>query len=142
MTFKYIRTLVAALLMVAAGSHAALAADNQSQIDPAAESLARTYFSALQSGNRQVLLSLFTGTARARNEAQLNDPAYSQFLVERYSTARLEIVAGGVHGGISFVDIAIWLNGNEFVGERLLLKPSADPADASLYIVARKELLN
>jgi hypothetical protein len=114
----------------------------QAGIDPASLAVAQTYFSALQSGDRQALLSLLAGKALTRSEAQLNDPAYSQFLAERYRNAWLEVTDGGVINGISYVDIIIWMNETESVRERLILKPSDDPSDPSLHIVARKELLD
>jgi hypothetical protein len=72
----------------------------------------------------------------------LSDPAYSQFLTDRYSNARFEVIDGGVSNGLNFVDITIWLNATETVKERLILNTSGDPADTSLHIVARKELLD
>ncbi len=139
MVFNKIKTCLAALLMLAAGQ---MAFAGQSGIDPVALAVAENYFSALQSGDRQALLSLFGGHERSRSEAQLSDPAYTQFLRNRYVNARLEIMDGGVKSGISYVDIKIWINDNEAFRERLVLKPSADPADSSLHIVARKELLD
>ena len=139
MVFDKIKTYIAVLLMLTAGQTAFA---GQSGIEPAALAVAENYFSALQSGDRQALLSLFGEHERSRSEAQLSDPAYSQFLRDRYVNARLEIIDGGVNSGVSFVDIKIWINDTESFRERLVLKPSADPADSSLHIVARKELVD
>jgi len=137
MVLKYVRVLLAALMM--AGGINAAAAD-QAQIDPAALAVAQSYFDALQSGDEQTLLSLFAADERSRSEAQLSDPDYSQYLVDRYRDARFEVSDGGVRNGISFVDVTIWLSDTESFKERLVLGPSGDPADTSLHIVARKEL--
>ncbi len=138
---KSIRTLVVTLILFAGVTNGpAVFAAGQLQISPDALVVARTYFDALQAGDRQVLLSLFAGRERSRNEAQLNDPTYSQFLADRYSNARLEIVDGGVKSGITYIDITIWINDTESVKERLILKPSENQADSTLHIVARKEL--
>jgi len=117
-----------------------IAIADQSQIDPQALAVAQSYFDALQAGNAQKLLSLFAGRERLRNETQLKDPTYPQFLADRYSSANLEVLDGGVRSGVSYIDIKIWINNNESVKERLILKPSDDPADSTLHIVARKEL--
>jgi hypothetical protein len=139
MVLKYVRALVATLFVV--GSVNAATAD-QSHIAPAALAVAQSYFDALQSGDRQTLLSLFAADERSRNAAQLSDPDYSQYLVDRYRDARFEVADGGAKSGFSFVDITVWLNDTESFRERLLVQPSGDPADSSLHIVARKELLD
>ena len=139
MVFDKMKACLAALLMLTAGQ---VAFAGQAGADPAALAVAESYFSALQSGDRQALLSLFGGRERSRSEAQLSDPAYTQFLRDRYVNARLEVTDGGVKSGVSFVDIRIWLNDYEAFRERLVLKPSDDPADSSLHIVARKELVD
>jgi hypothetical protein len=137
MVLKSIRAFVATLL-IAGGVN--LAAADSSQIDPAAAAVAQSYFDALRAGDTKALLSLFAGDERSRSEAQLSDPTYSQFLSERYRNARFAVTDGGVRGGISFVDVTIWINDTESFMERLVLGPSGDPADPSLHIVARKEL--
>jgi len=139
MFLKYMRALLAILLM-AGGINVAPA--DPSQIDPAAAAVAQSYFGALQAGDTKALLSLFGDDERSRSEAQLSDPGYSQFLVERYRNARFEMTDGGVRNGISYVDVTIWINDTESFRERLVLGPSADPGDSSLHIVARKELDN
>lgn len=139
MVLKYVRAFVATLL-ITGGINGAAA--GQSQIDPAALAVAQSYFDALRAGDGRALLSLFAGNERSRSEAQLSDPAYSQFLSDRYRNARFEVTDGGVRSGISFVDITIWISDAESFKERLVLQPSADPADPSLHIVARKELVD
>jgi len=131
----WVQALVLALLMLGLASRVVA---SQPQVDPAAQAVAQHYFDALRSGDRQALLSLFAGNERTRNQAQLSDPAYSQFLSDRYRQARFEIIGGGLENGSPFVDIRIWLNPVESFQERLILRPSSDPADASLHIVARK----
>lgn len=141
MMSKITKALVVTALLVAGGS-ARLGIAGPEDVDPAALAVAQTYFAALQSGDRETLLSLFAGRALAGNEAQLSDPDYSQFLVERYSNARFEVINGGVQNGISFVDVAIWLNDTEAVRERLVMKPSADSAGSALHIVSQTELMD
>lgn len=137
MIVAYRQILVATLLL--AGTVGGVAA-SQAQIKPAALAVAQSYFDALHSGDTTALLALFTGAERSRNQAQLSDPAYSQFLSNRYRNARFEVADGGVENGISFVDVTIWLNDTESFRERLVLQPSSDPADTSLHIVARRAL--
>jgi hypothetical protein len=141
MMSKITKALMVAALIVAGGS-ARLSVAGPDDVDPAALAVAQTYFAALQSGDRDTLLSLFAGRALASNEAQLSDPDYSQFLVDRYSSARFEVSNGGVQNGVAFVDVTIWLNDTESVRERLVMKPSADAADSSLYIVSQSELMD
>lgn len=141
MLSKITNALVVAALILAGGS-ARLCIAGPDDVDPAALAVAQTYFAALQSGDREALLALFADRALASNEAQLNDPDYSQFLVDRYSNARFEVINGGVQNGIDFVDIAIWLNDTESVRERLVIKPSPDPADSTLHIVSQSELMD
>jgi hypothetical protein len=138
MVLKSIRAFVATLLITGGVN---VAAADSSQIDAAA-AVAQSYFDALRAGDTKGLLSLFAGDERSRSEAQLSDPAYSQLLSDRYRNVRFEVTDGGVQYGISFVDITAWLNDVESFNERLVLHPSDDPADASLHIVARKELLD
>jgi hypothetical protein len=137
MNLFFIRALVATLLYVGGVNGAAA---DPSQIDPAALAVAQSYFDALRSGDEETLLSLFAGDERSRNETQLSDPDYSQYLVDRYRNARYEVTDGGVRNGISFVDLVIWISDTESFKERLILQSSTDPADSSLHIVARKEL--
>ncbi len=134
--------LVSALLVVAGGGpRAALAGPDD--IDPVCLSMAQAYFAALQNGDRQALLSLFAGRSLHRNKAQLADPAYSRFLVDRYAGARFEVTNGGMISGTQFIDIAIWINGGkESVKERLFFRPSGNLPTGPMRIVARKELLN
>jgi len=139
MVLKSIRAFVATLL-IAGGVN--LAAADSSQIDPAAATVTQGYFDALRAGDTKALLSLFAGDERSRSEAQLSDPGYSQFLLDRYRNARFEMTDGGVKSGISYVDVTIWINDTESFRERLVLGPSGDPGDSSLHIVARKELDN
>lgn len=139
MVFDKMKMCLAALVMLIVGQAACA---GQAGVDPAALAVAENYFSALQLGDRQALLSLFGSRERSRTEAQLSDPAYSQFLRDRYANAWLEITDGGVRSGVSFVDIKIWINDNESFGERLVLKPSDDPRASSLQIVTRKELVD
>jgi hypothetical protein len=142
MVVKYVRALLASLLMAGGVSGVATAAAaDLSQIDPAVLAVAQSYFDALQAGDGNALLSLFAGDERARNKAQLSDPDYSQFLVDRYRDARFEVSDGGVRNGVSYVDVRIWISDTESFNERLIIGSSGDPADTStLHIVARKEL--
>jgi hypothetical protein len=141
MVLKYIRALLATLLVAGGVSGATATAADVSQIDPAALAVAQSYFDALQAGDGNALLSLFAGDERSRSEVQLSDPDYSQFLVDRYRNARFEVSDGGVRNGVSFVDVTIWISDTESFKERLILGSAGDPADASsLHIVARKEL--
>jgi len=137
MVLNYVRALVATLLMV--GAAVGVFAD-QSQIKPAVRAAAQSYFDALRSGDTTALLALFAGTERSRNQIQLSDPTYSQFLLDRYRNARFEVSGAGVNSGISFVDVRIWISDAESFRERLVLQPSSGPANATLHIVARKEL--
>ena len=139
MVSRFLRTLGVAALILVIGS-GRLAAGGQADVDSAALAVAQMYFAALQSGDRQALLSLLADRALERNKAQLEEPAYSQFLTDRYSNARFEVSNGGVKNGVTFVDITIWLNNTETIKERLVLKPSGDPTDPSLHIVAQQEL--
>lgn len=139
MVVKSIKALIAIVLVIAAINGPVNAA-GQAQIDPAALAAAQTYFDALRGGDRQVLLALLAGNERTRNAAQLNDPAYSRFLADRYKNARLEIVGEGVSSGVAYIDITIWLNATESVKERLILKALGGPEGFPLSIVARKEL--
>ncbi|MGE5241963.1 MAG: hypothetical protein ACM3NI_09985 [Bacteroidota bacterium] len=132
---RLLRALAASLFFIGTGNVVV-----QADSDPGAAGVAQAYFEALRSGNRQALLSLFAGSERQRSEAQLNDPAYSQFLIARYSNARLEITASGEQGGIPFVDIAIWLNAVESVKERLVLRATGNSTGLRYVIAARKEL--
>jgi len=141
MVYHTIRALVASLLIMAgSGPVVAGPVGVDSQIDPGAQAVAQAYFDALQAGNRQALLSLFTGKERTRYEDQLNDPEYSSFLVTRYSHARLETTASGEYSGLPYIDIAIWLNDMEAIRERLILQPASDATGLSYQIAARKEL--
>lgn len=142
MFLKSMRALVAVLVMAGSTGIANIASANPSQIDPAAAAVAQSYFDALRAGDTRALMSLFGGEERSRSEAQLSDPGYSQFLLERYRNARFEMTDGGVKNGISYVDVTIWINDTESFRERLVLGPSGDPGDSSLHIVARKELDN
>jgi len=139
MMFKSLQALIATWLVIAGISGPASAA-GPSRIDPAAVAVAQTYFDALKSGDRQTLLALLSGNERTRIEVQLNDPKYSDFLTQRYGNASLEIVDGGVKGGVSYIDITIWINATESVRERLILKPSSKSGGSPLSIVARREL--
>jgi len=139
MVIKGIKALVAAVLVIV-GINGPVSAAGQASVDPAALAVAQSYFDALKSGDRQTLLTLLAGNERTRSEVQLNDPTYSQFLADRYRNARLEVAGGGVRGGVSYVDITIWINDTESVRERLILKPSSQSGGSSLSIVARKEL--
>lgn len=139
MVVKNIKALIAIVLVIAATNGTANAA-GQAQIDPAALAVAQTYFDALRGGDRQVLLALLAGNERARSAAQLNDPAYSRFLTDRYKKARLEIMEGGMSRDVSYIDITIWLNATESVKERLILKTLSSSGGSLLSIVARKEL--
>lgn len=134
---RYMKIIVTALLLLIASAGMA---ENTASIDPETRAVAETYFDALQAGDRQTLLGLLTGRELARNEDQLNDPAYSWFLVNRYNNARLEITDGGVYSGFPFIDIAIWLNDVEAIRERLILQPSAESSASPFQIVGRKEL--
>lgn len=138
MVVNGIKALIATVLMII-GISGPVSAAGQASIDPAALAVAQTYFNALKSGDRQTLLTLLVGHERTRSAAQLDDPAYSRFLTDRYNNARLEVVGGGVRSGISYIDITIWLNATESVKERLILKP-ASAGSSSLSIMARKEL--
>ena len=139
MVVKGIKALVAAVLVII-GINGPVSAAGQASVDPAALAVAQSYFDALKSGDRQTLLTLLAGNEHARSEVQLNDPTYSQFLVDRYRNASLEVAGGGVRDGVSYVDIIIWINDTESVRERLILKPSSQSGGSSLSIVARKEL--
>ncbi|HEB87040.1 MAG TPA: hypothetical protein ENI68_08515 [Gammaproteobacteria bacterium] len=140
MVVKSIKALVAIVLVIAA-TNGSVNAAGQAQIDPAAlAAVAQTYFDALRGGDRQALLALLAGNERARSAAQLNDPAYSRFLTDRYKNARLEIMDGGMSSGVSYIDITIWLNATESVKERLILKALSGSGGSPLSIVARKEL--
>jgi len=138
MGMNYRKALVAALLLIT-GVSGSVAAAGPVGVDPAAQAVAQTYFDALQAGDRRALLGLFAGRERMRSEAQLSDPDYSRFLVDRYRNARLEVTGGGERSGVSYVDVTIWINDSEAVRERLILKPSGE-AGGALSIVARKEL--
>jgi len=127
------------LVFIVAGLSGRADAAGQVQVEPAALAVAQNYFDALKSGDRHTLLALLSGRERARSDAQLNKPDYSQFLIDRYRNARLEVIGGGVEDGFLSVDIAIWLNVSESVKERLILKP-LDGTGSSLSIVAREEL--
>jgi len=140
MVVKRIKALIATVLVMASINGQVSAAVGQGGIDPAARAVAQMYFDALRGGDRQTLLALLAGNERARSAVQLNDPAYSRFLTDRYNNARLEIVDGGVNSGVSYIDITIWLNATESIKERLILKASGGPVNAPLSIVARKEL--
>ena len=141
MVSKFTKGLIAVLL-VATGASGSLALAGQPGVDPAALDVAQRYFAALKSGDTQALLALLGGKAHTYNQAQLNDPDYSQFLANRFANARFQVTGGGEQNNILFVDIAIWLNDTESTKERLILKPSKDAAGSSLHITARKELLD
>jgi hypothetical protein len=137
MVLKNLKTLLATLFVLAGLSGQATAA-GATGVNPDLLAVAQNYFDALQAGDRDTLLSLFGDKERARNEARLSDPSYSQFLRDRYRTARLEVLDDGMISGVSYVDIAIWLNDNEAVRERLIIEPAA--AGSQLVIAGRKEL--
>jgi hypothetical protein len=126
-----------AVLLVCGGASSLCSADAESQIEVDVLNVANAYFEALRNGDRETLLSLFSAKFRKRMEAQLSDPAYTQFLIDRYRSARLELGDSGARGGLRFVDITICLDDTECIKERLFLRESGNPADRPLSI-ARK----
>lgn len=133
----YIRYFLVSLLLF--GKGACYAATGQASVDPAIQGVAVTYFTALSSGDRQTLLSLLAEDALLRSKDQLQDPAYSQFLTDRYSNATLEIVGSGFQGNLQYVDIIIWMNDIESVRERLILRTIDSTDSVSYHIVSREE---
>ena len=138
MNFKPIKSLIFSLLLL--GNGAGYAADYQADVNPDTEYVAEAYFAALMAGDRQTLLSLLAEDELIRSENQLRDPAYSQFLTNRYSSARLEIAGSGVLGEFHTVDIIIWLNEVESINERLILRATESPEGTAYRIVSREEL--
>jgi len=136
MRYTLIRYFFVSLLLLGNGN--CHAAGGQTSVDPAIRGIANTYFSALSSGDSQALLSLFAEDALLRNKDQLQDPAYSQFLTTRYSSARLEIVGSGVRGDLPTVDIIIWMNDIESIKERLILRAIDGPNGVSYLIVSQE----
>jgi hypothetical protein len=132
-------TALSLVLGVASGVHAA---GSQVRIEPEVVNVAETYFEALRTADLQVLLSLLAGDERAGIETQLSDPAYTDFLIDRYRNARLEIEGSGAKGDYRFVDITIWITEVESFSERLILQRNDDPAGRRMYIVAREALHN
>jgi len=132
-------TALSLVLGVASGGNAA---GSQVGVEPEVLNVAETYFEALRTADFQTLLSLLAGDERAGIETQLSDPAYTDFLIDRYRNARLEIGGSGAKGDYRFVDITIWINDVESFRERLILQPNDDSAGRSMHIVAREVLHN
>lgn len=135
-----LRMLTATLLICSGGGVYGAGGKSQVEPEPDVRDVADEYFEALRTGDRQTLLSLFSGQGRQGIEAQLSDPAYTQFLIDRYRNARLETNDSGARGETRFVDITIWLNDTEYIKERLILKEAGDPNSRPLSIVARRVL--
>jgi len=140
MNFKFIQSLIFSLLLF--GHGAGHATSDQAVFNPDTWNVAETYFAALAAGDRQTLMSLLSGDELIRSESQLSDPEYSQFLINRYSSATLEIVGSGVRDGLHTVDIIIWLNDFESIKERLILQAIESPEGTSYRIVSREEFNN
>jgi len=120
MNNKCIKSIIVSLLLL--GNVAGYAANDHVPVEPEILDVAQMYFAALSSGDKD----------------QLRDPAYSQLLVDRYGTARLEIVDSGVQGELYSVDIIIWMNDIESIKERLVIRAIDSPDGPSYRIVSRE----
>ena len=136
MNDKCIKYIIVSLLFFA--SVAGYAATDQVAVEPEILNVTEMYFAALSSGDSQALLSLLAEDELRGIEGQLRDPAYSQLLVNRYGTARLEIVDSGVQDELYTVDIIIWMNDIESIRERLILRAIDSPDGSSYRIVSRE----
>ena len=135
MNFKLLQSFIFSLLLLGAGN----AATGQVTVEQGVQYVAETYFAALSAGDRQTLLSLLAEDELMRSEDQLRDPAYSDFLTNRYSSARLEIVGSDTQGELHSIDIIIWMNDVESIKERLMLRAIETPEGTSYRIVSREE---
>ena len=142
MIHRYAQVFAVALLVTGAYGASAAGSPNSTRTERDVQTVAESYFQALQAGDRQTLLSLFSGKERDDLESQTSDPAYVQFLAQRYSEARLEIGDSGSQGSNQFVDVTIWLGNGEAVSERLVLETTNDRGQRAYHIVARKVLNN
>jgi hypothetical protein len=140
MIHKYAQVFAVALLVTGVYGLSVAGNPDSTRTERDVQAVAESYFQALQAGDRQTLLSLFSGKERDDLDSQTSDPAYVQFLVERYSDARLEVGDSGSQGSNQFVDVTIWLSNVEALRERLLLSASK-PGRRDYKIVAR-EVLN
>jgi hypothetical protein len=136
MNDKCIKSIIVSLLLF--GNVAGYAATDQAPVEPEILDVTEMYFAALSSGDRQTLLSLLAEDELRGVEDQLRDPAYSQLLVNRYGTARLEVVDSGVQDELYTVDIIIWMNDIESIKERLILRVIDSPDGPSYRIVSRE----
>lgn len=137
MICKFLNAFIVSLLLL--GNGTGYAASNQTPIEPDILNVAETYFAALSSGDLQALLSLLAEDELTGIENQLRDPEYSQFLINRYSDARLEVVGSSAQGELYSVDIIIWMNDIESIKERLILRAIGSPEGTSYRIVSREE---
>jgi len=136
MNNKCIKSIIVSLLLL--GNVAGYAANDHVPVEPEILDVAQMYFAALSSGDSQALLLLLAEDELRGIEDQLRDPAYSQLLVDRYGTARLEIVDSGVQGELYSVDIIIWMNDIESIKERLVIRAIDSPDGPSYRIVSRE----